>query len=280
VSTDKRQLAFAGQLRRLREKAGFRTGKDFAGHLRWVASKVSRVETGATLPSDSDLADWLTAVEAPEDVALGLHDELLELRLARSSWKRQLRAGHAPRQREHATAEQAATRIIMVEFFLVPGLVQIVEYARAVFAMAAGLHQTPADTDAAVRTRIRRQDVLYDSTKQIEILVAETALRYPLCPAPVLRAQLDRLVTLSALPHVRFGVIPVDTVLPVITMHGFVILDDEVEIEINHTELATTDPDEVELYRRITEGLWSVALEGAAARSLLTRLMDAIPSHS
>ncbi|MBP2321391.1 transcriptional regulator with XRE-family HTH domain [Kibdelosporangium banguiense] len=278
MSTDKRLLAFGGRLRRLREKSGFRTGKDFAGRLGWMASKVSRVETGATLPSDSDLAAWLTAVEAPEDVALELHDELLELRLARNSWKRQLRTGHAPRQREHATAEQTATRITMVEFYLVPGLVQTAEYARQLFAMAAKLHQTPADTDEAVRARIRRQDVLYDPSKQIEILVAETALRYPLCSAPVLRAQIDRLITLSALPNVRIGVIPVDTVLPAITMHGFIILDDEVQIEINHTELATVDHDDVELYRRITNELWSVAVEGDEARSLLNRVLDAIGS--
>lgn len=274
VDIDKRQLAFAGRLRRLREQSGFSTGKDFAVHLGWLASKVSRVETGATLPSDSDLVVWLAAVEAPDDVEFELRDELLDLRLARNSWKRQLRTGHAGRQRKHQNVEQASTRITMVEFYLVPGLVQTADYARRLFVMAAELHQTPTDAEEAVAVRIRRQAVLYDPSKQIEILVAESALRYPLCSAPVLRAQIDRLVTLSALPNVRIGLIPLGTVLPTITMHGFIIFDNAVEIEVNHTELVTDDPDDVELYRRINDELWSVALEGDEAKAALMRILS------
>lgn len=160
----------------------------------------------------------------------------------------------------------------MVEFYLVPGLVQTADYARAVFDLAAEMHHSPHDTDEAVRERIRRQDVLYDPGKSVEILVAEAALRYPVCPPAEMRAQLDRLNNIAGLRHVRLGVIPLDTVLPTITMHGYLMLNDTVIVEINHTEVVATDPDDVSLYRAITDGLWEAAAEGDDAREILTRI--------
>lgn len=193
MNVEKRQLEFGETLRRLRAGAGHATGKDFAAAIGWQASKVSRIENGRTLPARADLDVWLEAVDAPADLAETVHDEAREIRLDRDSWKRQLRHGHAGRQRIEADAERRATRITSVEFFVVPGLVQTADYARAVFMMAAELHGTPSDADGAVRERIRRQDALYDPDKRVEILVGESALRYPLCPAPVMRTQLDRL---------------------------------------------------------------------------------------
>lgn len=276
MSIEKRQLALGGRLRRLRAEAGFATGKDFARQLGWIASKVSRVEKGRTLPSDADVLAWSSAVGASEKIAKELSEELLELRLARDSWKRQLRTGHAHRQRYNARLEQGARQLTMVEFFLVPGLVQTPEYARAVFEMASDLHQTPEDSDEAVRERVRRQDVLYAPNTQIDILMAEAALRYPICSPPVLRAQIDRLVSLGALPNVRIGVIPLGTTLPTITMHGYVAIDDMVHVEVNHTEISVTEPEDLDLYRRITDRLWTVALEGDEARELLSRVLGSL----
>jgi hypothetical protein len=73
-------------------------------------------------------------------------------------------------------------------------------------------------------------------------------------------------------PNVRLGIIPLHTRLPIISMHGFTVTDDEVTVEINHTEVPVTDPEDVVLYERITEGLWSVAVEGGEARGVLASL--------
>ncbi|MGH3862521.1 helix-turn-helix domain-containing protein [Actinokineospora sp.] len=272
VSAEKRQLEFADRLRQFRASSGFGTGKDFAEHIGWQASKVSRIENGRTLPSDADVADWLRALKVSEPETASMRDELREIRLARDRWRQQLRRGHADRQRQEAAAEQLATRLVSVEFFVIPGLAQAADYARHLFSMAAQLHETPADTEAAVAERIRRQAVLYDSTKTVEILIGESALRYPICPPPVMRAQVDRLLGLLDLQHVRLGIIPLDTELPTITMHGYLIVDDEVIVEINHTEIRISEPDDIELYERITADLWRIAAEGDDARALLRRI--------
>ncbi|MGH3467816.1 MAG: helix-turn-helix domain-containing protein [Thermocrispum sp.] len=274
MNVEKRQLEFGETLLRLRVKAGYTTGKDFAEAIGWQASKVSRIENGRTLPALADVEAWFSAVDAPAEVAEQIRDDMREIRLARDSWKRQLRHGHATRQRIEARAERSAARITSVEMFILPGLVQTAEYARAVFAMSAAQHATPPDTEEAVRERIRRQEVLYDPDKQIEVLVHELALRPPFVgAAAVMRAQLDRMATLGGLTNLRFGVIPIDAVLPTVTMHGYTIHDDTVVVEINHTEVATADPDDLALYRRITDQLWSVAAEGDDARAILARLL-------
>jgi len=272
VSAEKRQLEFADRLREVRAAAGFGTGKDFAERLGWQPSKVSRIENGRTLPSDADVADWLRAADVPAADAHLVRDELRDIRLARDRWRVQLRDGHAERQRQEAAVEREVARIVSVEFFVVPGLVQVADYARHLFAQAAGMHETPSDLDSALAERIRRQAVLYDSAKTVEILVGESALRYPICPPVIMRAQADRLAALLDLRHVRIGVVPLDVELPTITMHGYTILDDTVIVEVNHTELTVTDADDVALYERITADLWRAALEGDRVRTLLENI--------
>ena len=265
---------FAGELRSLRVAAGFGTGKQFAARIGWLASKVSRIENARTLPADDDLDTWFAAVDADQATEARLRATLVDLRLERDRWKRQLKQGHAARQRGEAAAERDASRVVTVEFFVVNGLVQIPDYARVVFELASEMHRTPADTDQAVRARVQRQDVLYDPSKTIEILLGESALRYPICPAPVMRAQLDRLLNVIGLPHVRFGIVPLDRQLPTITMHGFTIHDDTVLVETNHTELTAVDAEDVELYESIVEKLWDAAVTGDDARRLLQRALE------
>ena len=202
MTIEKRQLAFADELRRLREAAGFATGKDFAERLGWLPSKVSRIENGRTVPADSDVIAWVDAIDAPAPVVSRLRDQLRDLRLSRSSWKRQLRAGHEKVQSRFAEREQAAAHIVMVEFYIVPGLVQTAEYARAVFTAAAAKAGTVPDTDAAVLARLRRQNILYDPAKHIDILIAETALLYPISTVATLRGQVDRLISMIGLPKI------------------------------------------------------------------------------
>lgn len=273
--TDKDQLAFGERLRALRVAAGFGTGKEFAERLGWVAPKVSRIENGNQLPADADVVTWLALVGASDDATTEIRDTLRELRLVRSSWKRRLRTGHTSVQQSILEAERAASRLVMLDLYLVPGLVQTAEYARAVFAKFAALHQSPTDAESAVRQRMRRQEVLYEPDKQVEVLVAETALRFPICSRATMRGQIDRLMTLASLETVRLGVIPLGVELPVVPLHGFRMIDDAVFVEVHHTEVITKDPDDVALYNRIVAALWTIAVEGDEARTLLARVAAA-----
>jgi transcriptional regulator with XRE-family HTH domain len=272
---DKRRAEFGNQLRQIRARAGHLTGREFARHIGWQQSKVSRIENGKQTATDSDVLEWAEATGAPESVASALLDELREIRIEAASWKRQLNTGtgHKERQQTAQQVEQAATRIRAFEMALLPGLVQTVDYARHVLSIHARLHGSTADIEQALAVRMERQRILYDGTKSIELLVTEAVLRYPPCPPDVMAAQVDRLMALSGLSTVRFGIIPLGTQMPVIPMHGFWILDDRaVVVETIDSEITAEAPDDVALYHQVADQLWGVAAEGEPARRILVQI--------
>lgn len=265
---DKRKLEFGDRLRGLHEQAGM-TGRALAQRLGWQSSKVSRIVQGKQTPTDSDLRQWLTACGVADSVGAAMVDELRELRLEYSTWRRQLRGGMAVRQQSWVDLARDTARFRIVESSAVPGLVQTPEYAANVFRKVSELHEVPRDIDEAVAARMQRQEVLYAPGKRFEILVFEAALRYPVAPAGAMAGQMDRLMTVAALPSVRFGVITLDTVLPNVPMHGYWIADNTVLVETVAGELTITDPDALALYNRLTDRLWAVAAENEAARAVL-----------
>ena len=269
---EKQRIEYADRLVRLREQTGM-AAKDLAAMLGWQASKVSKIETGKQTPSDDDVRQWLTALGASDELVEEMRDQLRDLRIAQSTWRRQLRAGHRTRQERDAREERDAMVIRAVDVMAVPGLVQTPQYARRVLLTQADLLEVPAgDVDAAVNARMRRQQVLYESSKQIEILVAEAALGMSVCTPAEMRPQIDRLLSAVGLPNVRFGVLPLRVEYPHLLPHGFWIVDDEVTVELVHAELRITDPEQVAIYSKLADRLWDMAVEGDEARTLLLRL--------
>jgi transcriptional regulator with XRE-family HTH domain len=266
---DDRLAALGQRLRELRAQAGFLTGKQFATVLGWQQSKVSRIENGNQVPTDSDVTAWFAATGTPESVASALHDELREIRIEAASWRRQLRTGHQDRQRRAATTERKSGRIRAFEMGLLPGLVHTADYARHVLILHARLHGASLDVGDAVAVRMQRQHVLYDETKSIELLITESALRYAPCPPGVMVTQIDRLLAIASLPTVRFGIIPLDTQIPVIALHGFWIFDTNVIVETIDSEITAEDPADLDLYNTVMDELWTVAAESERASAIL-----------
>lgn len=269
TSFEAARLEFGDKMRRLREQDGL-DGKDLASRLGWHPSKVSKIERGKQTATDSDLIDICAVLAVPDDEARRLRQELRDLRLKQLAWRRQLRAGHRDRQRQDLVDEQTATRIRIVDLMAVPGPLQTEDYARAVFTTQAALLEVPAgDVDEAITVRMQRQHMLYDSSKSIDILIAEAALVHPVCSPAQMVAQVDRLVSATGLSGVRFGILPAYRALPHLLPHGFWIVDDVVSIEKVTGEDRETDPEQVAIYDRLADRLWSAAVTDEAARALL-----------
>jgi transcriptional regulator with XRE-family HTH domain len=264
-------MAFADQLRTLRERAGL-SGKEFAVGMGWHNSKVSKIETGKQTPTDGELISWLDALDVPDTDVTRLRAELRDLRIQQISWRRQLRTGHRARQEEDARTERVAAVIRAVDTAAVPGLLQTPDYARYIFATQVALLDVPDDIEVAVAARMARQQIIYEPGKRIEILVTEAALRQPVCPPEVMAVQLDRLTSAIGLPAVRFGILPLDRRLPHVPWHGYWIVDDTVYVENITGEGRVADPDDVAVYHRLTDRLWSAAVEGDQARAVLARV--------
>jgi transcriptional regulator with XRE-family HTH domain len=270
------RTGFGNRLRRLREDAGL-SGKLLAERLAWPASKVSRLENGRQTASVADVEAWTSALEVPEPVRAGLIEDLRSLRVEYASWRRQLRGGFAPRQRTSRLLEDGTTTLSVMQTALVPGLLQTGDYARAVFRGLAAL-QGQRDVEGAVRERLRRQELLYQSGRRFRFLITEAALRARLVPSPVHRAQLDRLLGLAGLDTVELAVLAQAAELPKATSHSFEIFDDHlVVVETITAELGVRDPEDIELYTRLFEMYWQIAAHREDASALIARIASELP---
>lgn len=269
TSFDKRRVAFGERLRELRAAAGYDTGKDFARALGWNAPKVSKIENGRQTASIDDLEIWLSAVKAPADVAEELRAMLAAVQDAYVTWKEKVRAGHRARQEESVDREARARIIRAVDIGVVPGLLQTPEYARHTLLAHAEVHGGGQDITEAVRSRMRRQQILFEPGRTIELLMAESALRHPVAPRDVMLGQIHRLIASIGMPDVRVGIVPMDVRLPYPLMHNWWIVDDIVMVETATAELTVDDPGELAVYNRLTDLLWTTAAEGDEARDIL-----------
>jgi hypothetical protein len=235
---------------------------------------VSKLENGRQTPTDEDIRGWtrITSSEAETEALLvSLHT--LETQYA--EWQRQLRGGLRPHQHELAETDAKTRTFRIFEPATIPGLLQTAEYARARFAEGVVLFNMPNDIDYAVRTRMQRQELLYRRDKRFYFVLTEAALRYRRSSLDVQLAQLDRLMTLSALPNVKLGIIPFETQYVVGPWHAFWLRDeDRVTIETFSAELNLAQPQEIELYASIFEQMAAVASYGRSARAIITRVTD------
>jgi transcriptional regulator with XRE-family HTH domain len=260
----RRQLG--SKLLELRRRAGL-SGADLARLLNTNQPRISRIETGRTVPSVDDVRAWAEATQAtPEEVA-DLGDLVRRLATETTSWRILHRLGLTQRQREIGELERAATAISTFQPTMVPGLLQIADYARRV--MAQGNPSSQADLAEAVAQRIERQTVLYDQRKRFEFIITEGALRWRPGPPELMAAQLDRLVSVASLPNVSLGVLMLHQEAPDAYLHPFVIfeLDDDalITVETLSAELQINEPQEMEVYRRTLERYRGAALWGEEA---------------
>lgn len=174
-----RLLEFADRLRQHRIAHTPKiTGKALAEMLGWGPMKISLIERGRQPITEPELTEWARVLGVSDDERDDLLRELQAIRLDQARWKARIRTGgHEGAQRSFAELEQAARKIACFETAVLPGLVQTPGYARTVFEKSAALRGAGDDIDAAVAARMQRQQILYDETKTIELLIVENALR-------------------------------------------------------------------------------------------------------
>ncbi|MGW0394109.1 helix-turn-helix domain-containing protein [Streptomyces sp. NPDC003042] len=280
MSTDYQQAreALGIRLRELRLAAsgGRLTGTALARRLGWPQPKVSKLENGKQTATPEDLRAWADGTGQPE-----AYDELLaRLRGFEShirSWRRQLSSGHKRVQDTHLAAHADATVLRGWETSMVMGILQTPDYARSIFTRYAELQQSPRDTEEAVRSRVRRQEALYDPAKRFHMIMWEAALHARICPPSVLAAQLDRLLSVIGLDTVELGIVPFSGALKIPPATAFWIYDDrQVIVETWHAELWLDDADSVATHLRVWQTLRESAVYGADAQRVISQARQAL----
>lgn len=263
----------AARLRALRAAAGL-SGNRLAQQLGWPQPRVSKLETGRQIPTANDLDAWVVATRSGEEQAAELAALLSAARIEYATWRGVQRTvgGLAGRHAERAAWEAATTHIAEYQPALIPGLVQTTAYARALLTspLASAMDITEADADALVAERVKRQDILYQPGRTIEVIVGEAALWSSPSTPGILLGQLDRLISFAELPSLTFGVVPRRAPMPVAPLACFAVHDHEsVLIETLTGEQRLDDPDEVAVYITAFEHLRSAAATGPEAVALI-----------
>jgi transcriptional regulator with XRE-family HTH domain len=280
VSTDYQQarVALGTRLRELRFSCpgGRLTGQQLAQRLGWPGSKVSKLENGKQTATPEDLRAWADATEQP-----GTYPEL-SARLAGfeshiRSWRRALANGFKPLHAELSAEIDRTSEIWIWEESVIAGLMQTPEYARHVIQRYSELLGGADDVEAAVRSRVQRQEWLYRPGRRLHVLMWEAALRSLICPPSVLVAQLDRLTGMIGMDTVELGIIPFTASVKIVPANGFWVLDDRLVVaEDWHAELWLDDADNVSLYAKVWKTLSESAVYGASAQNVINSARRAL----
>jgi transcriptional regulator with XRE-family HTH domain len=254
------------------------TQRELARLAGWHFPKVSKIESGGQMPSEDDIRAWCRATGAEQHV-----DDLIatarNIDAQYREWRQVMRSGARLRQETFGDQESRTTLFRVFEPIFIPGLFQTEDYARTRIAENIAFDGVPDDTDAAVDARMRRQDILRrgDRDRRFHVLLSETALLIGIADDDVLLAQLDRLLTLSILPRLALGIIPLRARHRRAPRHGFWMLDDRlVLVETVAAELTVTQPAEIAVYAREFALLAESAVYGQAARELIAQAIRTI----
>ena len=271
LSAQRRRLGAA--LRRLRTGAGL-SGEQVAREIGISQSQVSRIELGHQAASVDVVRKWAEVCGAPPEQRAELLGWAEEAAFEAVAWRKAMGRGLAGLQQDYRELEARARTILDFSALILPGLMQVPEYARRIFA--TGDPAERLDVAAAIAARMDRQVALYEESKRFEFVVAEAALRWRVAPASVMLAQIDRVMAVAGLSAVTLGLLPLTS--DAWHEHDFVILDDPVDGDpLVHVETMTraitiADPEEVGEYRDAFRRLQASALTGVEATELLLQI--------
>ena len=196
------------ELRRLREAAGLTT-VDAAEALDCTKGKVSRIENGRVAVRLPDLTAMLQAYHVPD---AEVRDRLAALarkanRRRRQGWWNQYSSVLADTYRDYIALEAMAQSIRTFQAQLVPGLLQIPEYSRAV-TVASRQWKTAEEIEKFVQVRLARQERLTgDSPLRVWAVLSEAVLVQQVGGPQVMAAQLQHLLDISERSNVTIQVL-------------------------------------------------------------------------
>ncbi|MGW4034114.1 helix-turn-helix domain-containing protein [Streptomyces sp. NPDC004838] len=264
----------ARRLREVRKDAGI-SGRELAVRCGWSESKSSRIENARTPPSDADIRAWCRACAA-EEQAPDLVAANRQSAEAHVEWKRLQRTGLRRLQETTGDLYQQTKTFRVYVSDVIPGFLQTPGYTTALLSSIADFRGTPDDVSDAVAARMRRNAVLSRGAHRFAFVLEESVLRYRLCGAETMAAQLGHLLGVMDLQNVAVGIVPFSTQRTVWPMPTFTIFDGgRVHADTLDAASTHTQPSQVELYARAFERLSQQAARGAAARSLIA---DAVAS--
>ncbi|GGT02362.1 transcriptional regulator [Planobispora rosea] len=263
--------ALGQRLREIRIDAEL-SGRDLARRVGWHSSKISKIEYGKQTPTIADIRAWCEQCGAGEQIA----DLVASLRAVEGmfvEWRQMERTGLRRAQEAVLPLWERTRHFRIYSPRMVPGPLQTRAYITAVLTSLTRRRSIPDDVEQAVQVRVDKQHVIYEGDHQFAILLEENVLHHPIGGAEAMAGQLGHLLTVSTLPSVSLGIIPLGAdrsdIWPV---EGFWMFDEaEVTVELVSGHLTITQPREIAMYGATFAEMANLAVYGASARTLITK---------
>ena len=251
-------------LAELRRRSGL-TGHQLGERVGMSQAKISKIESGVTVPKTRDVIALARALEAPAAVIRRLVDRTESAQESFGAW-RDIGSPSRRANSEIAALEQQATEIRTLSFAGPSGLLHTESYARAVI----GEYTRPLRPDdrpgepraivGAVTDRVRRQEILADPGKVFLFLIFETALLHQVAKPAVMLGQVERIREVAAQENAIVRVLRFDAPLEYPPLHDFELVDGKAAIvDTMTTTVVTRDQSELQVYRRVYESLYRQA---------------------
>ncbi|WP_342746943.1 helix-turn-helix transcriptional regulator [Streptomyces aidingensis] len=184
-----------------------------AAAMRWNVSKLSRIENAKAHLPIKDVALLLRQYDVTDpDVIAAL--EALSKDANKTGWWSTYGDVPGASYKDYIGLEDDAESTHTYTPGLIPGLLQIGQYAREIIAGTA-ITRTPDEVSALVEVRKKRQAILTDTTRptgplKFWAVIHESALHYRSAAVPTLmRDQLRHLLDLTDLTNINIQVMPI-----------------------------------------------------------------------
>lgn len=268
------RAALASRLRELRLEAGL-TGQELAKLTGISQSKISKLENEKVIPNVEDVSRLAEKLKVSDEVRADLVARVQALMTEFNSWRVLHRRGLRWKQEQFLELEARSRVVRIFQPALIPGLLQTAAYAREVLEIAD--FSGRGDIDEALKTRLARQEILYDETKTFKIVVTEAALRSRFASRAAMATQIGFIHSLSLLENVAIKAIPFSQRLPIVPYNSFCVFDDEaVTAETFSVEMFVREPSDISFYKAAFGLLEKVALDEEGTRKLLDSIADSL----
>jgi transcriptional regulator with XRE-family HTH domain len=253
-------------IRALRQRKKM-TGVELGERAGLSQSKISKIETGVTLPTAKEVKNILNILNCPKTIRQRIL-VVYELDAAHPGSK------YRSNYPQHALKREVATNHLRCAVLHgVPALLQTTAYREA---LQSHRNLTPKKFTQIMHETMRRQDLLWDKKRTFHFIIHEAALYAAPGSRDVQLAQLDRLERFCGMRRIKIGIIPLEAGLPTLeTTATFVLYDTSLLVlVIGSQELTTDDPESMAEYVKVFGELHQKACYEDEAKRLICKALE------
>lgn len=266
---------FGNGVRRIIERTGL-TQRRLAELLGWQEAKISDLLAGKGGVSEMEVRELLAYCQAT--VEERNHLIALFLESGEKGWLQFPEDGVPDQVHTLISHEKEANEIIAWSMILVPGLLQILEYAHSVTEASTLVED--ADVPKVASAKAARAEIL-ERSRTFTFYVHEQALWLPVGGLEVWREQLAHLLRLSVRPYVHLHVVPRAAGAHAGLAGDFRIMKfpkypPVVFLDTLNCGLFFDDKETVDMYEDVIKALAAVAMDEEESKAVINSILEGL----